>query len=153
MDRDANDLGKWLRRRRSLQEVFIPVGNVPFGWCCARQACQSQSRRQHMLAEAGMGILGIKGIEKKRQLGLYRPHFPGMIQARSNTHFSGNPRGCHFNLLEGGQSAGRDAELLCNSKFLAKSRTDCRPDPVKQTTKTSKFGTLGNSSITLRYKA
>ena len=65
MHGDADDLRERLARRRTLQQVLVPVLDLPFRRRCAGDAGQGQAWRQHMLAEAGMRIFGIKGIDEQ----------------------------------------------------------------------------------------
>ena len=82
MDRDSDDLRKRLPWRRALQQVFVPVRDFPVRRRRAGDARQRQRRRQHVLAETRVRILGIERVDQKRKLRLRWARFNLGIEAR-----------------------------------------------------------------------
>ena len=66
MHRDPDDLRHRLERRPPVEQVFIPISNLPVRRRRRREAGQRQRRRQHVFAEAGVRIFGIEGIDQQR---------------------------------------------------------------------------------------
>ena len=65
VDGDADDLRDRVQRRRALQQVLVPVAHLPARRRRARQAGQRQRRRQHVLAEAGVDVLGVERVDEE----------------------------------------------------------------------------------------
>jgi hypothetical protein len=68
MNGDADDVRQWIGRRRSLQEILVPVTHFPVQGRCTRDAGQRKRRREHMFAEAGARILRIERIEQQSRM-------------------------------------------------------------------------------------
>ena len=68
MDGDPDDLRERLPGRRSLQQVLIPVGDLPVRRGRPRDARQCQRGREDVLAVAGMWVLGIKRVDQESRL-------------------------------------------------------------------------------------
>src|SRR5262244_602126 len=64
MDGDANHLGKRGDGWWSLQQILVPVTDLPSSRCCSSDACQRQGRGEHVLAKTGIYVLRIKGIDQ-----------------------------------------------------------------------------------------
>src|SRR5262245_21863071 len=95
MDSDSDDLGKWLPGWRSLQQVFIPVRHGPVMRCGSCDTSERQGRSEHMFAEIGMWVFGIKGIDEQGMSPLDHRRPPCWIQLRRYTHWSWNPSCFH----------------------------------------------------------
>ncbi len=66
MHRDADDLRKWLARRRPLEQVLIPVAHAPVGGRGGRDAGQSQRRRKRVPAETRPGVFAVERVDQQR---------------------------------------------------------------------------------------
>ncbi len=66
VDGDADDLREGVGGRRALQEVLVPVADGPLGRRRGRDARQRERRGQHVLAEAGVRVLGVEGVDEQR---------------------------------------------------------------------------------------
>src|SRR3984957_5849531 len=91
MDGDADHLRHGPKRRTSVEQILVKVLDAPVRWRSCRKAAQRQSRCEHVLAEAGVGVLGIEGIDQQRVMRFERyPRFVG-IKSRHNSHLRWKP--------------------------------------------------------------
>ena len=95
VDRDPDDLRERLPRRRTLQQVLVPVSDLPVRRRRPGDARQRQRRRQHVLAEAGVRVLGIERID---QQGIPRPGRTGP-QPRVESGATLSARGIHRDFM------------------------------------------------------
>jgi len=106
MHGDPNDLGHGRKGWPAVQQVFIPIANLPVFGCGCCEASESQGRGEHVLAETGVWILRIKRIDQQR---IARPHHAGRncsIEKWRPSHFGRAP------------PAGlRHPQLLYNAKY------------------------------------
>ena len=86
VDGNSDHLGKGLPGRRALQQVLVPVGDFPVGRRGSGNAAQGQTRRQYVLAEAGVRILGIEGIYQQGIARLDRSRPDARLQRGRNSH-------------------------------------------------------------------
>ena len=55
----------WRRERRPpIEQILVPVADLPMRGRGGRDARQSKRRREHMFAKARVGIFGIEGIDQ-----------------------------------------------------------------------------------------
>src|SRR6185295_19496861 len=66
VDADADDLRHRPPRRRTLEQVFVPVLDLPTRRRRAGDAGERERGREHVLAEAGVRILRIKRVDQQR---------------------------------------------------------------------------------------
>src|SRR5687768_990715 len=64
MHADRYYLRKRLERRRSLQQIFVPVADFPMSGRRARYGGQRQGRRQHVLAKARVWVLAVERVDQ-----------------------------------------------------------------------------------------
>src|SRR6478672_8651021 len=95
MHADADHMWERFEGRRTLQQIFVPISDGPFGRRGGRDAGQRERRRQDVLPETGMRIFGIKRVDEQRVTSLYRFCFSIVIEWRRNTHRSREPVGRH----------------------------------------------------------
>ena len=72
MDGDADDPREGVARGRTLQEVLVPVGDLPVRRRRPGDAGQGERGGQDVLAETGVGVLGVERIEQQSELGSVR---------------------------------------------------------------------------------
>ncbi len=66
MHGDSDDFRKRLEGRRTLEQILVPVADLPMS---GRRGCRGRERerrRQHVLAEAGVRILAIERVDQQR---------------------------------------------------------------------------------------
>ena len=88
---DANDLGHGIVRRPSMQQVLVPIFDAPVGGRGGGEAGQGQSRSQHVLAKAGVGILGIEGVDQQSVAALHESTVLRVIENGCMQHFRWDP--------------------------------------------------------------
>ena len=91
MHRDPNDLGHGRKGRPSVQQVFVPIADLPVFGCGRREAGQSEGRGEHVLAEAGVWILRIERIDQERIARPHRARRNCSIQKWRPSHFGRAP--------------------------------------------------------------
>src|ERR1039458_344822 len=91
MDRDADLLRSRLEGRPSLEEVLVPVFHTPARGRGRDKAGQRERRRKHVLAEAGVGVLRIEGVDQERVAALDESTGLSVIENRCNGHLAGDP--------------------------------------------------------------
>ena len=64
MDADADDGRKRFMGRGTLEQVFVPITHVPFWRGGAGNAGEGEAWSEDMLAETGVWILWVKGIQE-----------------------------------------------------------------------------------------
>jgi hypothetical protein len=95
VDSDADDFGQGRTRRRAVEEVLVPVTNLPVRRGGGGEAGQGESGGEDMLAEAGIRIFPIEGIDQKRVARLDRAGWERGVQPRRAGHIVGAPAGMH----------------------------------------------------------
>src|SRR5262245_56158509 len=65
MHSDADDLRKWLPRRWSFEQVFVPVGYVPFGGRGTSDTGEGKRGGEHVLSKARVWIFWIERIHQQ----------------------------------------------------------------------------------------
>src|SRR5712672_837719 len=72
MHRDAHNLRHRTKRRAAIEQVLVEVLYAPMLRRGRSKAGQGQGRRQHMFAEAGVRVLGIKRVDQQHKVRLDR---------------------------------------------------------------------------------
>ena len=91
VDRDPHHLGHRRKRRPPVEQVLVPIPNLPVCRRRRRETGQSERRRKHVLAEARVRIFRVERID---QQGISRPYGSGGeggIEKRRAAHFSRAP--------------------------------------------------------------
>ena len=69
MDGNADDFRHGVVGRTAVEEVFVPVADLPVRGGGGGEAGEGKSWGENVLAEAGVGILGVEGVDEKRVTG------------------------------------------------------------------------------------
>ena len=126
---DSHHLGQRIARRCPLKQVLVPIADFPRLRSRRRDRCQRQRRRQHMLAETRLRILGIKRIDEQRVAPSHIPAVSGRTKLRCNPHRSGHPPDTHHTApscgpfktqAKSGETGWR--QRLCDAKQKGKKR-------------------------------
>jgi hypothetical protein len=67
MDGDTDYLWRRIARRWPLEQILVPVSNIPVRWRGARNAGESQRGSEDVLAVTGPWILGVKRIYEESE--------------------------------------------------------------------------------------
>lgn len=70
MDCNADDFGERLVRRTSVQKVLVPIADLPVRGSGGGETGEREGRCEDMLAEAGIGIFGVEGVDEQGVAGL-----------------------------------------------------------------------------------
>src|SRR5262245_55659814 len=95
MDRDPDDLGKRVERWRTLEQVLIPVRNLPVARRGPGNASQGERWRENVFAEAGVRIFRVERIDQERGT---RPWWVGPclgVESGRDAQRAGSPRRPH----------------------------------------------------------
>lgn len=65
VDGDADDLGDRIGGGASLEEIFIPVADVPILGGGGGDAGEGEGGSEDVFAEAGVGVLGVEGVDQE----------------------------------------------------------------------------------------
>ena len=63
MNGDANEFGQRRIGRVAVEEVLVPVIDSPVCGRRGREAGEREGGREHMFAEAGVGVFRVEGID------------------------------------------------------------------------------------------
>ncbi len=118
MNGDPHDLRHGLERRTSVEQVFIPVIDPPWIGGGRREARQCQSRREYMLAEAGVRVFGVEGIDQKRIVILDRSSSLGRFEGGSHGHLTRNPARPN--------RSGKRILISCHDAYFIIQSTSCQ---------------------------
>ena len=91
MHRDADHLRQGLEWRTAIEQVLVPVFDAPMRGRRGGKAGQRERRREHVLAEAGIGVLGIERIDQEGVAPLDESARLVRIERGRGRHFAGNP--------------------------------------------------------------
>src|SRR3984957_4125305 len=91
MHRNADNIRHGMRRRPTVEQVLVPIFDAPVRGRSRGEAGERECRRQDVLAEAGVRVLGIEGINQERIVRLERAGSDNGIKRRRNLHFKWNP--------------------------------------------------------------
>ncbi len=95
MDGDTDYLWRRIARRRPLEQILVPVSNIPMRWRGARNTGESQRGSEDVLAVTGPWILGVKRVYEECGTTPHRPTLPRRaarrIESRSDCHIRGRP--------------------------------------------------------------
>src|SRR5262245_46076454 len=100
VDGEAYDLRKGYPRRRPLQQVLVPVPDLPLWWGRSGDTRERQRGREDVLTEAGVRILGVERIDQQRRSGMRWPGLKKRVEPRRDTHLLGNPKRLHGCLIK-----------------------------------------------------
>jgi len=64
MHADTDDLGHGIVRWRATEEILVPVLDAPVRGSGCGEAGHGEAGSEHVLAETGVGILGIERVEE-----------------------------------------------------------------------------------------
>src|SRR3981081_934130 len=91
MHRDAHDLRHRTKWRAPVEQVFVPIFDSPILGRGSGEAGESQTRRQHMLAETGICVFGIKRIDQQGIVRLDAASGFVPVKRRVSGHLPRNP--------------------------------------------------------------
>ena len=95
MHADSHHFGRRRGGRPAVQQVLVPILHPPIGRGGGGQAGEGQRRREHMLAEAGIRILGIERVEQKRITPLHGSSGGSVIEQGRIQHLGRHPSAGH----------------------------------------------------------
>ncbi len=105
-----------------MQQILVPVVDAPVGRAGRGKAGQGEGGGEDVLAETGVRILGVEGIDQERVLGLRWSAGLIGIERRRGGHLEGNPT---FGDWTKERLIGRDHECTLYYKVL---HVNERPD-------------------------
>ena len=91
MDGNPHHLRHRPKRRPAVQQVFVPISNLPVFRRGRREAGQRERRSKHVLPKARVRIFRIERIDQQRIPRLYRSRNALGCQQRRPAHLGGNP--------------------------------------------------------------
>ena len=72
MDGDAHHLRHGRKRRPPIEQILVPILELPVLRCRRREAGQRERWRQHVLPKTRVGVFRVEGIDQQRIARLYR---------------------------------------------------------------------------------
>lgn len=91
MDADAGDFGHGRKGRATVEKIFVPVADLPVRGSGGGEAGESESGSEDVLAEAGVGVFGIEGIDEQGVARSDRRSGRSVVEERRVSHFGRGP--------------------------------------------------------------
>ena len=91
MHGDADDLRHRPKWRSSIEKILVPVVNAPMFRRGGGETGQGERWREHVLAEAGIRILGIEGVDQERVVRLDRSAWNAWVEERAQSRVTSTP--------------------------------------------------------------